>query len=228
MALSLLFSMSVYAQKDVTQFLGIPVDGSKWEMIQKLKEKGFRSTTVDKEILEGEFNGVQVYVHIVTNNNKVYRIMLADVTNRGERNIRLRFNELCRQFANNPKYFSWRDDDQTIPEDEDISYEISAHEKRYEAVFYQKPVEMDSAALVKLFEPALLSKYTKKQLKNPTEEIQSEINHLILEYRLATSRDRIENSDKKSVWFMISEFRGEYYINMYYDNEYNRANGEDL
>lgn len=154
--------------------------------------------------------------------------MLADVTNRGERNIRLRFNELCRQFANNPKYFSWRDDDQTIPEDEDISYEISAHEKRYEAVFYQKPVEMDSAALVKLFEPALLSKYTKKQLKNPTEEIQSEINHLILEYRLATLRDRIENSDKKSVWFMISESRGKYYINMYYDNEYNRANGEDL
>lgn len=226
MALSLLFSMSVYAQKDVTQFLGIPVDGSKWEMIQKLKEKGFRNSTVGD--LEGEFNGTQVYVKIGTNNNKVYRIMLSDVANSDETNIRLRFNELCRQFANNPKYFSWRDEDQTIPEDEDISYEISAHEKRYEAVFYQKPVEMDSAALVKLFEPALLSKYTKKQLKKPTEEIQSEINHLIKEYRLATLRDRIENSDKKSVWFMISEFRGEYYIKMFYDNEYNRANGEDL
>lgn len=225
MALSFLFSMSVYAQKDVTQFLGIPVDGSKWEMIQKLKQKGFRNSTVGD--LEGEFNGVQVYVFIETNNNKVYRIALADVANRDETNIRLRFNTLCRQFANNPKYFSMQDD-QTIPEDEDISYEISTHEKRYEADFYQKPVEMDSAALVKLFEPALLSKYTKKQLKKPTEEIQSEINHLIKEYRLATLRDRIENSDKKSVWFMISEFRGEYYIKMFYDNEYNRANGEDL
>ena len=227
MALSLLFSMSVYAQKDVTQFLGIPVDGSKWMMIQKLKEKGFRNSTVGEDILEGEFNGTQVYVNIVTNNSKVCRIMLVDVANRDETDIRLRFNKLCRQFANNPKYQSWRDD-QTIPEDEDISYEISTHKKRYEAVFYQKPVEMDSAALVKLFEPALLSKYTKKQLKKPTEEIQSEINHLIWEYRLATLRDRIENSDKKPVWFMISEFRGEYYINMYYDNEYNRANGEDL
>lgn len=104
MALSLLFSMSVYAQKDVTQFLGIPVDGSKWEMIQKLKEKGFRSSTVGEDILEGEFNGVQVHVHIATNNNKVYRIMLADVANRDETGIRLRFNKLCRQFANNPKY----------------------------------------------------------------------------------------------------------------------------
>lgn len=227
MALSLLFSMSVYAQKDVTQFLGIPVDGSKWVMIQKLKEKGFRSPTVGEDVLKGEFNGEEVYVNIVTNNNKVYRIMLADVTNRDETDIRLRFNKLCRQFANNPKYQSWRDD-QTISEDEDISYEISTHKKRYEAVFYQKPVEMDSAALVKLFEPALLSKYTKKQLKKPTEEIQSEINHLIWEYRLATLRDRIENSDKKSVWFMISEIRGKYYISMFYDNEYNRANGEDL
>lgn len=32
----------------------------------------------------------------------------------------------------------------------------------------------------------------------------------------------------KPVWFMISEYGGKYYITMYYDNEYNRANGEDL
>lgn len=33
---------------------------------------------------------------------------------------------------------------------------------------------------------------------------------------------------KKSVWFRICEQYGEYYIAMYYDNEYNQANGEDL
>ena len=33
---------------------------------------------------------------------------------------------------------------------------------------------------------------------------------------------------KKSVWFRINEMDGGYYINMFYDNEYNRANGEDL
>lgn len=31
----LVFSISLYAQKDVTKFLGIPVDGSKAEMIKK-------------------------------------------------------------------------------------------------------------------------------------------------------------------------------------------------
>ena len=35
-------------------------------------------------------------------------------------------------------------------------------------------------------------------------------------------------STKKSVWFMISESYGKYYIIMFYDNEYNKANGEDL
>ena len=38
----LTISTILYAQKDVTQFLGIPVDGSKSEMIQKLKAKGYR------------------------------------------------------------------------------------------------------------------------------------------------------------------------------------------
>ena len=32
----------------------------------------------------------------------------------------------------------------------------------------------------------------------------------------------------KSVWFMITEHYGEYFINIFYDNEYNKANGEDL
>lgn len=224
MALSLLFSMSVYAQKDVTQFLGIPVDGSKKEMIQKLKEKGFVASVAGEDILEGEFNGEKVYVFMVTNNNKVYRIALADVTKRDERNIKIRFNELCRQFANNPKYFSLQDD-QTIPEDEDISYEISAHEKRYGAAFYQIPnsaaIAADSVALKKRFETILLSKYTEEQLENPTEEIQAEFAKLVREYSL-------EVLDKKLVWFIISELRGEYYISMFYENEYNRANGEDL
>ncbi len=32
----------------------------------------------------------------------------------------------------------------------------------------------------------------------------------------------------KPVWFRICKFYGEYYITMFYDNEYNHANGEDL
>ena len=43
---------TAYAQKDVTKFLGIPVDGTKAAMIQKLKNKGFRYN-VSKDVLTG-------------------------------------------------------------------------------------------------------------------------------------------------------------------------------
>lgn len=64
--LLLLASATVYAQKEVTKFLGIPVDGYKSEMIQKLKAKGYKynSTT---DCLEGEFNGIDVGIMVVTN-----------------------------------------------------------------------------------------------------------------------------------------------------------------
>ena len=99
----LTISTILYAQKDVTRFLGIPVDGSKSEMIQKLKAKGYRyNSTLD--CLEGEFNGSQVYLSVVTNNNKVWRIVVMDAVPSNEADIRIRFNALCRQFKNNQRY----------------------------------------------------------------------------------------------------------------------------
>ena len=36
----LIFSTNTYAQKDVTKFMGIPVDGFKQQMFKQLKDKG--------------------------------------------------------------------------------------------------------------------------------------------------------------------------------------------
>lgn len=101
-----LFALNAVAQRDVTKFLGIPVDGTKTEMIRKLKAKGFKSTTYDREVLEGEFNGYDVTVHIVTNNNKVWRIGVADKNYTNETAIKIRFNNLCQQFQQNKKYIN--------------------------------------------------------------------------------------------------------------------------
>ena len=79
--IALLCAAAMQAQeevKDVTKFLGIPVDGYKPAMIEKLKAKGFTSTTWDKEVLEGEFNGTDVLLLINTNNYKVCGITLID------------------------------------------------------------------------------------------------------------------------------------------------------
>ena len=154
-----MISVVLFAQNDVTKFLGIPVDGFKSEMIRKLKAKGFVSSSYDPEILEGEFNGTDVNVHIVTNNNKVYRIMLSDKTPTDETNIKIRFNNLCHQFSNNGKYIVI--DDFTIPEYEDISYETLVNNKRYEAVFYQRP---DTTILMENLQAMALENIQKKSL----------------------------------------------------------------
>ena len=65
-------------EKDVTKFLGIPVDGYKPAMIEKLKAKGFTPAIAGKDVLEGEFNGTDVLLLINTNNYKVCGITLID------------------------------------------------------------------------------------------------------------------------------------------------------
>ena len=208
----LTLTITTFAQEqDVTKFLGIPVDGTKTEMIAKLKEKGFTQVDYDEDIvLEGEFNGTEVYVFVVTNNRKVYRIMVTDKNKRSETDIKIRFNILCQQFSENNKYISL--DDYTIPEEEDISYQITVNNKRYQAGFYQVDKEM--------LAQTLLNKYTAEQLTTSEElSLEDKINVLGTVQKLCAH---------KSVWFYISESYGEYGITMYYDNILNQANGNDL
>ena len=214
-----ILSLCLFAQNEVTKFLGIPVDGYKAEMITKLKEKGFVSSRYDREILEGEFNGEDVMIHIVTNNNKVWRICVFDKYTRDESQIRLRFNRLCEQFQNNKKYTKPLSIDYAfeISEEEDIRYQISVNKKQYSAEFYQK---VDSVYFVNKY-PDLIkfsSKYRKDLLDVNNISEADEINLL----------DLYQEMSNKMVWFRISEYYGEYRILMYYDNLYNRSNGEDL
>lgn len=194
--LFLLFTMTtniIYAQKDVTKFLGIPVDGSKSEMKTKLQGKGF-TYNAQYDAFDGEFNGRNVHVFIATNNNKVWRIMVADAQSCSETDIKIRFNKLCGQFYKNSRYIpvNGGEKDYTIDAKEDISYEQLVHNKRYEAIFYQKPD-----------------------------------NDLYNEEQLGPEKyyDLLE---KKIVWFTISSQYGQYWITMFYDNEYNHSDGEDL
>ena len=217
-----IMAISMSAQNDVTTFLGIPVDGFKSEMKQKLVSKGFVPKKVGtNEFLEGEFNGKDVRVYIVTNNNKVCRIMVADNFTVDEAQIKIRFNNLVSQFENNKRYFPL--DKYTLSDEENISYEMTVNKKNYDALFYQVPnmEKVDTLALQKKVRNELLSKYTEAELKNPSEEITKEIQNTAIKIGM-------EMMFMKPVWFRICESYGEYYITMFYDNEYNHANGEDL
>ena len=220
--LATLLTLSLYAQNDVTTFLGIPVDGFKSEMRQKLIAKGFTPKKVGtNEYLEGEFNGTDVHIYIATNNNKVYRIMVCDANTQDEANIKIRFNKLVNQFENNKRYTAL--DQYTISDTEDISYEMIVHKKNFDALFYQNPdmEKVDTLALQNKIREQLLEKYKPEQLENPTEEMNQEAQAIAM----SIGMDMIF---KKPVWFRICEHYGKYFITIFYDNEYNHANGEDL
>lgn len=87
----LMYSLTMLAQKDITKFMGIPVDGFKKDMIQKLKAKGFEYDN-EIDLLTGEFNGEKVNIFIATQSNKVWRIVVADAIERNEHDIKIRFN----------------------------------------------------------------------------------------------------------------------------------------
>lgn len=223
LTLSMLFICvtTLFAQNDVTKFLGIPVDGSKSEMIQKLKAKGFQYDS-ELDCLKGEFNGRDSYISVVTNNDKVYRIMVRDAMASDETSIRIRFNALCRQFENNKKYQSVSSESYIIPEDEDIAYNISIKNKRYQASYFQVPEGgIDSTTIAQEAQTFIYSKYSQEQLSSFTEEQRQELMADFLQYMT-------DKLDKKSVWFMIAEQFGDYNLLLYYDNGYNQANGEDL
>ena len=117
------FTTVVSAQHDVTKFLGIPVDGYKSQIIKKLEDKGYKYDAYT-DMLTGEFNGYDVNISIVTNNNKVYRIFIQDANYTSETSIRIRFNKLVDQFNNNKRYLPLSDDNQYLTDNEDISYQI--------------------------------------------------------------------------------------------------------
>jgi len=208
------------AQTDVTKFLGFPVDGSKTEMIKNLQTKGFEYSKTN-DVLSGQFNGKNVNIYLGTNNNKLCRVMVCDANTTSETDIKIQFNNLFNQFKNNGKYFALQD--YTIPEDDDISYEMSVNNKRYQAAFYQLPQGKDLEAIKEKVNIYIKSKYSRDDIENPSEEIAKQINE-------DSALIFLEAVQKKSVWFMIDQgtYSNQYYISIFYDNEYNRAQGEDL
>jgi hypothetical protein len=216
----ILISICAHAQSDVTKFLGIPVDGSKKEMIKALKKKGFKQSKRDKAALEGVFNGNNVNVFVLETNNKVSRIAILPIYSSNASEVKILFNNLCSQFLQKDNYIAQANDiivpkykDISIPSDEDISYEMTINNKRYEASFIQLPAPMDS--IMQGIEP----------LKHVTITISGKNDEPI---DLHSYTEMVLKYSKNSVWFKIDEQYGKFFISLFYDNNYNRTAGEDL
>lgn len=132
-------AMGANAQNTI-KFLGIPVDGTKREMISKLEAKGYEYNSY-RDYLTGEFNGQDVMISIQTVNNRVWRVCVINESSTNETNIKIQFNNLFDQFSNNGKYICVQGD--KLSDNDDISYEMSVHNKRYDAYFMLKDTSIN-------------------------------------------------------------------------------------
>ena len=230
----LIMCFTVFGQSESTlKFLGIPVDGSKSEIVEALKSKGFEYDS-ESDFLIGDFNGKKSEIGIVENHGKVYRVVVFDADTYDAGEIRIRFNNLIHQFENNDKYF-YIVPNEMIPEDEDMHYEILVHKKQYIAEFRYNPLygndELRNRLINEAVEESKLFLEEKKDEKNidgiTFGEFYSDKDNYdkLISFHLGLKVIQISNG---SVWFKIFEHYGKYYIGLYYDNLLNAPNGEDL
>ena len=231
----LIMCSTVFGQSESTlKFLGIPVDGSKSEMVEVLKSKGFEYDS-ESDFLIGDFNGKKSEIGIVENHGKVYRVVVFDANTYDAGEIRIRFNNLIHQFENNDKYFYIVPND-IIPEDEDIHYEILVNKKQYIAEFRYNPLygndELRDRLINEAVEESKLFLEEKKDEKTidgiTYGEFYSDKDNYDQLISAQVSLKVIQMSKNSSVWFKIFEHYGKYYIGLYYDNLLNAPNGEDL
>ena len=205
------------------KFLDIPVDGKKSSFIIQLIQKGFKYD-VKEDMLTGKFNGMESNIMVSENNGKVDRVYVIDENGCDEAQIRIRYNTLLQQFKSNEKYLEL-DENQPLPDDEDISYEMTVHSKTYEATFYFNPIygwtDEDNMKMAANLRAELDAQIESGEYKDPTEEKTTQILQAMAAHKLLGMLDG-------QVWFRIVKRYGDYYIAMYYDNLKNRPNGEDL
>lgn len=134
-------SVSLWAQKEVTTFMEIPIDGPVVNMISELEKKGFNYTPEknyqNSYLLEGTFNGNWVDIAVHANRDKVNGIgVIYKVI--GAENAKLRFNSLHAQMAKSWKYYNCQK--ASIPfiaDDVDVEYELNYTKTEFDATFFQ-------------------------------------------------------------------------------------------
>lgn len=197
------------------KFLGIPIDGTEAQFVSKLKNKGFTYNTLT-EGYKGQFNGKPVDVYIHTNHNVVDRVYVA-FPYTTEESIRNEFNRLLGQFQNTEKYMDLVMNEE-IPESEDISYEITVNNKRYQASLSyfdpnRDPVAFMDALLDKFSEffsdeqIAKLKEYIEKTIDAPEDQREALQSEMMAEmHKMWMRQDENGTPDEEEAFRFITTF----------------------
>lgn len=229
----LLVSILAIAQTSVEgtlKFLNIPIDGTKENMISRIKEKGFRYDSY-KDCLRGQFNGKDVEVYVVTNHNVVDRIYVA-YPEMSESRVITEYNILRGQFNRNKKYIALQENEK-IPDNEDLSYEMTVKNKKYGASFMHispdlfSEEEIDNIHALREKVEGMSSEEVQAMGQAMADSLQTRNFEISIEDTMK-ALNKLMSLVSGNVWFTIHERYGDYQIGIYYDNLKNRPDGEDL
>ena len=208
--------LSFGQNKGTIKFLGIPIDGTETQFATKLKAKGFTYNTYS-ESYKGQFNGKNVDVYIHTNHNLVDRVYVAFPQTASEDQIRNEYNRLLSQFKDTGKYMDLSFNEE-IPADEDISYQITVKNKRYQASLCyfdpdREPLPMIDALLDKFTgiipDDALakMKEFTKEAINLPEDQQKELSERLMAELQaMGYSQDPNAEPDPEKTFLFLSTF----------------------
>ena len=194
-------------------FVGVPIGGTKSQMIKALETKGFE---VDyKEEMTGMFNGEEVTVKISTNRGIVDRILVEYPVHFNVNDNRIKYNMLLSRFNRNAKYVSVNPRTE-IPADEEIFWKLNANSKYYDAVYFYLQKGIDAGQWVDRFKKEFQKQYNKPLTGLSYEEMEESL--------FCLPKD-ISDAVCGVVWFTMVNISC---ISINYINFKNRPRGEDL
>lgn len=204
----------VDTEETALKFVGIPIGGTKEQMYNALKAKGFERESYE-EFMTGMFNGENVTLFISTNHGIVDRIKVLYPRCSEANDTRIKYNTLLSRFNRNAKYVCVNPRPE-VPANENIYWKIQANTKEYDAVYFFLHPEVNAKDWVEEFKREYLKRYKKPLQGFSYEEMEEALFCLPM---------KVSASVSGVVWFTMTSIHS---IEINYINFKNRPRGEDL
>ena len=196
------------------KFVGVPIGGTKEQMCNALKAKGFEEKSYE-EFMTGMFNGENVKVFISTNHGIVDRIKVLYPSCSEANDTRIKYNTLLSRFNRNAKYVCVNPRPEVLP-DEGIYMNLHKNNKYYDAFYFYIHPEVNARDWVEELKQEYQKRYNRPLPGLSYEEMEEALFCLPM---------KVSASVSGVVWFTMTSIHS---IEINYINFKNRPRGEDL
>lgn len=204
----------VKASETILTFSGVPINGSKAQIIKSLSAKGFEYSDL-YDHLTGMFNGEEVTLKISTNHGVVDRIIVNYPYCHESNDTRIKYNMLLSRFNRNDKYICINPRLE-VPADERINRQLYDNSRYYDAVYFYLRPGTDPEQWTDEYRKEYQKMYNKPLAGLSYEE---------MEEALFCLPNKISEAVSGVVWFTMDS---QHQIVINYINFKNRPRGEDL